>query len=80
MKELSQIDQDLNAEEQKPADLPVTITTMQESRNSNAQQAQALREQEQSIPGSADADRLEIEAVDQLRLDFINAINLLGIV
>jgi hypothetical protein len=53
---------------------------MQESRNSIAQQAQALREQEQSIHGSADADRLEIEVVDQLRLDFINAINLLGIV
>jgi hypothetical protein len=32
------------------------------------------------IPGSADADRQEIEAVDHLHLDFSNAIHLLGIV
>jgi hypothetical protein len=48
---------------------------MQEWRDSIAQQTQALREQEQSIPGSADANHQEIEAVDQLRLDLINAIH-----
>jgi hypothetical protein len=53
---------------------------MREQKDSIAQQAQALCEQEQPIPGSADADRQEIEAVDQLRLDLINAILLLGIV
>jgi hypothetical protein len=46
MKELGQVDQDLTAEEQKLADLPGTISTMQERRDSIAQQAQALREQE----------------------------------
>jgi chromosome segregation ATPase len=77
---LFQIDQDLTVEEQKMADLPGTITTMQEQRDSVACQAQVLRGQEYPIPGSADADRQEIEAVDQLRLDLINAIHILGIV
>jgi hypothetical protein len=53
---------------------------MRERKNSIAQQAKALREQEQPIPGSADADRQKIEAVDQLRLDLINDIHILGIV
>jgi hypothetical protein len=53
---------------------------MREQRDSFAHQAQVLREQEQPIPGSADADRQEIEAVDQLRLDLINTLHLLGIV
>jgi predicted house-cleaning noncanonical NTP pyrophosphatase (MazG superfamily) len=57
MKELSQIDQDLNAEEQKLADLLGIVITMQERRDSITQQAQALREQEQPIPGLVDADR-----------------------
>jgi hypothetical protein len=51
---------------------------MQKQRDSIAHQAQALREKEQSIPGSADADHQEIEAVEQLRLDIINAIHILG--
>jgi hypothetical protein len=80
MKELSQVDQDSKAEEQKLADLPGTVATLQEQRDSVARRAQVLRGQEQPIPGSADADRQEIEEVDQLRLDFINAIHLLGIV
>jgi chromosome segregation ATPase len=80
MKELSQVEQDLAAEGQKLTDLPGTITTMQERRDSIAQQAQALREQEQPILGLVDADHQEIEAVNQLRLDLINAIHLLGIV
>jgi chromosome segregation ATPase len=80
MKELSQVEQDLTGEEQKVADLPSTITTMQEWRDSSAQQAQALREEEHLIPGSVDADRQDIEAVDRRRLDLINAIHLLGIV
>jgi predicted house-cleaning noncanonical NTP pyrophosphatase (MazG superfamily) len=57
MKELSQINQDINAEEQKLADLLGIVITMQERRDSIAQLAQALREQEQPIPGSADVDR-----------------------
>jgi hypothetical protein len=75
MKELGQINQDLAAEEQKLTDLPSTIITMWEQRDSIAQHAQVLREQEQPIPGSADVDRQEIEAVDQLRLDLIIAIH-----
>jgi chromosome segregation ATPase len=80
MKELGQVEQDLATEEQKVVDLPSTIATMREQRDSFAHQAQVLREQEQPIPGSADADRQEIEAVDQLRLDLINTLHLLGIV
>jgi chromosome segregation ATPase len=80
MKELSQVDQVLTIEEQKLIDLLGTIAAMQEQRDSIAHQAQVLRGQEQPIPGSADADRQEIEAVDQLCLDLINAIHLLGIV
>jgi chromosome segregation ATPase len=80
MKELDQVGQDLSTEEQKLADLPGTITTMQEQRDSFARLAQTLRSQEQSIPGSVDVDRQEIKAVDQLRLDLINAIQLVGIV
>jgi hypothetical protein len=53
---------------------------MQEQRDSVARQAQVLHSQEQPIPGSADADCQEIEAINQLRLDLINAIHLLGIV
>jgi hypothetical protein len=53
---------------------------MKEWRDSITQQAQSLREQEQPIPGSADTDPQEIEAVHQLRLDLINVIHLLGIV
>jgi chromosome segregation ATPase len=63
MKELIQVDQDLKAEEQNLADLPSTIAAMQEQREYVARQAQVLREQEQPIPSSADADRQEIEAV-----------------
>jgi hypothetical protein len=37
---------------------------MQEQRDSIAQQAQALCEQDQPIPGSAKFDRQEIEAID----------------
>jgi hypothetical protein len=37
------------------------------------------REQELWTPGSADTDHQEIEEVDQLRLDLINAIYLLTI-
>jgi hypothetical protein len=66
--------------EQKLADLPGIISTMQEQRDSVAHQAQVLHSQEQPIPGSADADCQEIEAINQLRLDLINAIHLLGIV
>jgi erythromycin esterase-like protein len=80
MKELGQIDQDLAAEEQKLADLPSTITTMRQQKDSIAQQAQILREQEQTILGSADANRQEIDVEDQLRLDLTNAIHLLAIV
>jgi archaellum component FlaC len=80
MKELDQIGQDLIAEEQKLADLLGTISSKQEQRDSVARQAQVLRSQEQPIPGSADADHQEIEAVDQLCLDLINAIHILGIV
>jgi hypothetical protein len=53
---------------------------MQEQRDSVARQAQVLRDQEQLIPGSVDADRQEIETVDQLRLDLIDAIHSLGLV
>jgi hypothetical protein len=53
---------------------------MQEQRDSVAHQAQVLCGQEQSIPGSADTDRQEIEAVNQLRMDLINVIHTLGIV
>jgi chromosome segregation ATPase len=80
MKELDPIGQDLSAEEQKLTDLPGTISTMQEQRDPVARQAEVLRSQEQPNPGSADADRREVEAVDQLHLDLINAIHLLGIV
>jgi chromosome segregation ATPase len=76
MKELSQVEQDLKTEEQKLSDLPDTIAAMLEQRDSIARQAQALRSREQPIPGSTDADHQEIEAVDQLRLDLINAIHL----
>jgi chromosome segregation ATPase len=79
MKELSQVDQDLTIEEQKLTDLSGTIAAMKEQRDSVARQAQVLRGQEQAITGSADADRQEVEAVDQLRLDLINVIHLLGI-
>jgi hypothetical protein len=80
MKDLDQIGQDLIAEEQKLADLLGTISSMQEQRDSVARQAQVLRDQEQLIPGSVDADRQEIETVDQLRLDLIDAIHSLGLV
>jgi hypothetical protein len=53
---------------------------MREQRDSLARQAQVLRELEQLIPSPADVDCQEIEAVDQLRLDLINALHLLGIV
>jgi hypothetical protein len=53
---------------------------MQEHRESVARQAQVLREQEQLIPGSADADRQEIEVVDQLHLDLIDAIHSLVLI
>jgi hypothetical protein len=79
MKELGQVDQDLVVEEQKLVDLPGTIATMQE-KDSIARQAQVVREQEQSIPGSADVDRHEIEGADQLCLDLVDAIHLLGTV
>jgi chromosome segregation ATPase len=72
MKGLSQVEQDLRTEEQKLSDFPGTIAAMQEQRDSIARQAQALRSQEQPIPSSADTDRQEIEAVDQLHLDLIN--------
>jgi hypothetical protein len=70
----------LKTEEQKLLDLPRTISFMQEQRDSVARQAQVLREQEQPISGSADADRQEIETVDQLRLDLINDIHSLDLV
>jgi septal ring factor EnvC (AmiA/AmiB activator) len=57
MKELDQVGQDLSTEEYKLADLPGTIAAMQEQRDYVARQAQALRSQEQSIPGSANVDR-----------------------
>jgi chromosome segregation ATPase len=80
MKELDQIGQDLTAEEHKLSYLLGTISAVQEQRDSVARHAQVLRSEEQPIPGLADADRQEIEAVDQLRLDLINAIHLVGIV
>jgi hypothetical protein len=43
-------------------------------------QTQVLCVQEQPVPGSADVDRQELETVDQLRLDLINAIHSLGLV
>jgi hypothetical protein len=60
-------------EEKKLEDLPITIATMQDQKNSIAERAQALREQEQPIPGSADADCQDILEAYQLRLDLINA-------
>jgi chromosome segregation ATPase len=80
MKELVQVEQDLEAQVRKLADLSGTIVATREQRDCTARQAQVLREQEQRIPGLADADRQEIEAVDQLRLDLINALHLLGII
>jgi bacterioferritin (cytochrome b1) len=53
MKGLDQVGQDLSTEEQKLADLIGTIAAMQEQRDSVTRQAQALRSQEQPIPGSA---------------------------
>jgi chromosome segregation ATPase len=79
MKELDQVGLDLSTEEQKLADLPSTIAAMQEQRDSVTRQVQSLRSQEQPIPGSADVDRQEIEAVDHLHLDLINAIHSLGL-
>jgi hypothetical protein len=44
MKELNQVEQDLKFEEQKLSDLPGTISSMQEQRDSVVCQAQVLRE------------------------------------
>jgi hypothetical protein len=66
-------------EEQKLADVPGTIATMREHKDSIAHRAQVLHEQEKPILGSADADRQEIEAVDQLHMDLLNVISFLGI-
>ena len=80
MKELEQIGQELSHEERQLENLPSTIANMVKRKAVVAQKAQALHRQEQPIPGSADADRREIEEADQLRLDLINAIHYLGIV
>ena len=80
MKELEQVGQELVYEEKKLEDLPNTIADMERRKVAIAQKAQALRQQEQPIPGSADADRQEIEETDQVRLDLINAIHSLGLV
>jgi chromosome segregation ATPase len=78
MKEFSQVEQDLKTEEQKLLDLPGTIVVMLEQRDSVTRQGQALRSKEQPIPGSADADYQEIEAVEHQRLNLINTINSSG--
>jgi hypothetical protein len=80
MNELGQVEKDLVAEEQKLAYPPGTIATMREQRDSIPCRAQVLREQKQPIPGSIDADRKKIEAVNQFLLDLINVVHLLGIV
>jgi predicted nucleic acid-binding Zn-ribbon protein len=79
MKKLDQVGLDLSTVEKKFVDLLATIAAMQEQRDFVIRQVQALRSQEQPIPGSADADRQEIEAVDHLRLDLINVIHSLDL-
>ena len=53
---------------------------MERRKHAIAKKAQAIRREERSIPGSADADLQEIVEVDWLCVDAINAIHSLGIV
>ena len=78
--ELRQVDEDLSLEKNKLADLPNTIAGMERRKHAIAKKAQAIRQEERPIPGSADADLKEIAEVDRLCVDAINVIHSLGIV
>ena len=80
MKELQEVEEELNREEVKLSSLPGVIADFQEKKAVIAQRVQILRNREQPIPRSADADRRDINEVDKIRLDGINAIHSLGIV
>jgi hypothetical protein len=77
--ELWQLDEDLS-QEKNLAVLPGTLANIEHKKTSIARRAQAIRKEERPIPGSADADRREIDGVNQLRMNAINAIHSLGIV
>lgn len=74
MKELGAVTHALAVEEKRLDQLPLAITKMKEELKGPVNEAIHLHKQVKTIEGTADEDQRQIDAIDQIRLRAIQAI------
>jgi len=75
--ELKQVEEALSQAQQEESQLPETIKTLEQERNTQARKALQMKKKLKPVEGSADEDIKEIEEADQIRMRSISAIQAL---
>jgi len=75
--ELKRVEEALSQAQQEESQLPETIKTLEQERNTQAHKALQMKKKLKPVEGSADGDIREIEEADQIRLRAISAIEAL---
>jgi len=75
--EHKQIEEALSQAQQEESQLPETIKTLEQERNTQARKTLQMKKKLKQVEGSADEDMKEIEEADQIRLRAISAIQAL---
>jgi len=75
--ELKRVEEVLSQGQQEESQLPETIKTLEQERNTQACKALQMKKKLKPVEGSADEDIREIEEADQIRLRAISAIEAL---
>jgi len=75
--ELKQVEEALSHAQQEESQLPETIKTLEQERNTQAHKALQMKKKLKPVEGFADEDIREIEEADQIRLRAISAIQAL---
>jgi len=75
--ELKQVEEALSQAQQEESQLPKTIKTLEQERNTQARKALQMKKNLKPVEGSADEDIREIEEADQIRLRAISVIQAL---
>jgi chromosome segregation ATPase len=79
LQEIREIDQAIISDEALLNQMPASIQKLEDEKLEYSRQAYRLHRSIQPIPGSADADRQDIEEINQIRLRAVDAIqNFLG--
>jgi len=75
--ELKQVEEALSQAQQEESQLPETIKTLEQERNTQARKALQMKKMMKPVEGSTDEDIKEIEEANQIRLRAISAIQAL---